>query len=142
MAQIESKDVLVGPAVLKGGRQAAAEPDLTTGLSRRARRALFNTAIYIFMTALCLVFLIPLAWMISTSLKARGFVFIWPPQFIPNPIAWDNYSRVFQLVPFGRYIWNTLVIMFWCILGTVISCSLVAYGFARLRFPGRSFLFG
>jgi ABC-type glycerol-3-phosphate transport system permease component len=97
--------------------------------------------VHLFMLSLCFVFLIPLLWMISTALKTRAQTWLFPPVWIPDPIVWENFPEVFQVVPFARFIQNTLTIVVWNLLGQVISTSLVAYGFARLRFPGRDFLF-
>ena len=83
----------------------------------------------------------PLAWMISTSLKDLGSVFFFPPQWIPRPVHWENYRQVFEVIPFGRYIWNTTAIAFFSVIGKLISCSLVAFSFARLRWRGRDIIF-
>jgi len=64
-----------------------------------------------------------------------------PIQWIPNPVKWSNYSDAFSYAPMLRYIMNTLIIELFTILGQVISCTLIAYGFARFRFRGREVLF-
>lgn len=87
------------------------------------------------------VFLLPLLWMVSTSLKTNRQIFVYPPQWIPNPVIWRNYSEVFYYAPFLLYFRNTLIIVTLTILGTSISSSLVAYGFARLNGPGKNILF-
>jgi multiple sugar transport system permease protein len=88
------------------------------------------------------VFLItPFYWMIATSLKTTNQLFDIPPSWIPNPIAWENYARVFKQIPFHLFIRNSFVLAFWNIIGRVFSCTLVAYGFSRFRFPGRTVLF-
>ncbi|MCC7355594.1 MAG: carbohydrate ABC transporter permease [Anaerolineae bacterium] len=109
--------------------------------NRRTRRYIGHAVAYFFMTACCFVFLIPLVWMISTALKDRGSIWLWPPKWIPDPIEWHNCADVFNYVPFGIYLRNTLVIAFCNIVGHVWSVTLVAYSFARLRFRGRDFLF-
>jgi ABC-type glycerol-3-phosphate transport system permease component len=85
--------------------------------------------------------LIPFVWMVSSSLKDLGSVYIFPPRWIPRPFIWENYAEVWRLSPFLRYLINTVVITGGNIAGLVISCSIVAYGFARLRAPGRNILF-
>ena len=85
--------------------------------------------------------MIPLAWMISTSLKSLGAVTTIPPEWIPRRILWSNYADIFRLVPFGRYVWNTSVITLLDVIGKMISCSLVAFSFARLRWRGRETVF-
>lgn len=88
----------------------------------------------------CLVML-PLAWMISTSLKPSGQVAAFPIIWIPKPILWSNYPTALTFIPFGAYTLNTLKVVIWTTLGVVLSCSLVAYGFARFRAPGINLLF-
>jgi ABC-type glycerol-3-phosphate transport system permease component len=97
---------------------------------------------YLLLVSLSLVFLTPMLWMVSSSLHGLEGVFQVPFDWIPDSPQWDNYSQVLTLLPFGRYLLNTLVITVSVILGTVFSSSLVAYGFARLRFRGRNKLFG
>ncbi|MCL4860089.1 MAG: carbohydrate ABC transporter permease [Caldilineaceae bacterium] len=84
---------------------------------------------------------VPLLWLISSSLKDQARIFIYPPQWIPDPVRWDNYSRVFEQIPFLRFYWNTIVVTGLAVVGQLLSASLVAFGFARLRFPGRDALF-
>jgi len=90
---------------------------------------------------LSIVFLIPLFWMISTALKDRSQTWLYPPRWIPDPIVWSNFARVFETGPFLLFLRNTMILIFWNVLGQVLATTLVAYGFARLRFPGRNFLF-
>jgi ABC-type glycerol-3-phosphate transport system permease component len=67
--------------------------------------------------------------------------FALPPTWSPNPIQWQNFATVFQEVPFGRFIINTFILVALNIIGELFAVTLVAYGFARVRFPGRSILF-
>lgn len=119
----------------------AKAPIRTPFLSRRWRRFLGNALAYLVMTALAAFFMIPLFWMLSTALKSRWEVFAWPPEWIPNPIHWENFSLIFQRVPLWRYAGNTLILVVGNIIGQVFAVPLVAYSFARLRFPGRNILF-
>ncbi|MCL4859220.1 MAG: carbohydrate ABC transporter permease [Caldilineaceae bacterium] len=84
----------------------------------------------------------PLVWLISTSLKEPSAIFMLPPRWIPNPIRWQNYPEALAAQPFLRFFLNTLNITFFATLGTVLTASMAAFGFARLRFPLRSFWFG
>ncbi|MGH2531034.1 MAG: carbohydrate ABC transporter permease [Thermomicrobiales bacterium] len=86
-------------------------------------------------------FILPFLWMISTSLKSNEQILAWPPTWIPNPIQWSNYSGALDVVPFLRYTWNTAVISALTIFGSLISSTLVAYGFSRLEWPGRDTMF-
>jgi ABC-type glycerol-3-phosphate transport system permease component len=83
----------------------------------------------------------PFLWMLSTALKTPAQLLAFPPVLIPNPVEWGNFGAALQTLPFGRFFRNTLIIEFFVIVGGLISNTLVAYGFARLRFPGREFLF-
>jgi len=84
---------------------------------------------------------IPFAWTISTSLLSVSEIFAIPRKWIPNPPRFENYIQVLTVIPFHLYYYNTLKITFFNIMGTLISCSFVAFAFARLRFPFKNFLF-
>jgi multiple sugar transport system permease protein len=83
----------------------------------------------------------PFLWMISTSLKREGDVFAFPPQWIPNPVQFHNYPETWQQAPFGAYLFNTIFVSVSVCLLELLTCSLAAYAFARLRFTGRDKLF-
>ena len=87
------------------------------------------------------MFLIPLAWMLSTSLKRLDQIFIYPIQWIPKPFVWSNYPQVFEKVPFWRYTINTMTITALGVIGSLLGSSFAAYSFARLRYPGKRFFF-
>ncbi|RIK43626.1 MAG: sugar ABC transporter ATP-binding protein [Chloroflexi bacterium] len=89
-----------------------------------------------------LLMLTPFFWLISSSLKAPHQIYVFPPQWIPDPVHWANYVEVFQVVPIFRYLTNTLIITIFATTGVVLSSSLAAYSFARLRFRGRDLVFG
>src|SRR5262249_2379778 len=88
-----------------------------------------------------LAFLLPFLWMISTSLKDDQHIFVFPPQWIPDPAVLSNYIRAVQYIPYARYLTNPLTISIFATIGTVFSCALVAYSLSRLQWPGRDFLF-
>lgn len=96
---------------------------------------------YATLIAVTLLFIVPLYWMFGTALKNESQTFAIPPQWFPNPAQWQNFIEVFQEVPFGRFIINTFILVAVNIVGQLFAVTLVAYGFARLRFPGRSVLF-
>lgn len=89
--------------------------------------------------------LLPILWMVSTALKTPEQVMQWPPQLIPSPIRWQNFVEFWNAPPvtggFLRYTINTLFVTLVCMVGEVFSATVVAYGFARYRFPGKDFLF-
>lgn len=94
-------------------------------------------------TLICgaLAMVMPFWVMISTSLMTQAQVFKFPPEFFPNPIAWDNYARVFQQVPIGRYFLNSILVAGITTLGQVFLSAMAAYGFSRLSFPGKNIIF-
>jgi len=83
----------------------------------------------------------PLAWMVSTSLKTDGDVFIVPIQWIPKRIVWSNYYEATVFIPFLRYYLNSIQVTALAVIGAVLSSSSVAFAFARLRVPGKNILF-
>jgi ABC-type glycerol-3-phosphate transport system permease component len=88
----------------------------------------------------CLV-LLPLWWMISTSLKDPRYIWIFPPQWIPSPVQWNNYLEAIQRQPILLQFRNTMFITMVATAGTLVTTSVVAFGFSRLRFYGRDMLF-
>lgn len=88
-----------------------------------------------------LVMLLPFLWLISSSLKAPNKIYTFPPQFIPDPIRWENYVEVFTAVPVLTYAQNTLIITVFATIGTVLSSIVAGYAFGRLRFKGRDLIF-
>ena len=87
------------------------------------------------------VLLTPFAWLARSSFMDAGQIFEYPPRWIPDPFAWTNYPDAINAIPFVQYTLNTLWILVPTVVGTVISCTLAAYGFARLTWPGRDLLF-
>ena len=96
---------------------------------------------YILLLAFAAFFIVPWVWMISTSLKNPQELAVYPIVWIPNPIRWDNYLAAFQRAEFPLYITNTLLVTIPSVLGALLSNALVAYGFARIRWPGRDMVF-
>lgn len=87
------------------------------------------------------IVMIPFFWLVSTSLKDPINIFLDPPQWIPDPVRWENYVKALSVMPFPLYLLNTVKITLACLMLQVLSCSIVAFGFARMRFPGRNTLF-
>ena len=96
---------------------------------------------YTVLLIFAVIFLVPFYWMFATALKGNEQLFQLPPAWAPNPAVWDNFAQVFREVPFDKFLINSVVLVIWNVIGQVLSCTLVAYGFARLRFPGRNILF-
>jgi multiple sugar transport system permease protein len=118
--------------------KAAAEPQRRGRGVKRMRRALG----YVALSLIAAVSLLPLVWMVSTSLKSRDEVFAYPPNFIPRTLRWDNYSSIWSDFPlFNRWILNSFKIVILIVLFQLLICSMSAYAFARLNFPGRDLIF-
>jgi ABC-type glycerol-3-phosphate transport system permease component len=96
---------------------------------------------YFFLLIGSFCFVLPLLWMFSTSLKPDAEVFEFPPRFLPTSWDWNNYYLAWTALPFNTYLINTCIVTFSNVLGNLISCSLPAYGFARLRARGSNILF-
>ncbi len=120
--------------------EIGARPVATIRRSRHwrvARRVL----LYLVVSALALVFFSPFFWTITSSLKRVDEVILFAPRVFPLFPSPGNYALVFQKVPFALFYRNTAIIATCATLGTVLSTTVVAYGFARKRFPGRNLLF-
>lgn len=109
---------------------------MTTTLSKR-----IHVNKHLMLLAVALMFLLPIIWMLSTSLKPKNEVFIFPPQFFSMPLVWNNYPDALQFIDFWRYFLNTLVIAVLSVVGTLVSCPITAYGFSRIRWGLREPLF-
>ncbi len=88
------------------------------------------------------VMVMPFVWLVSSSLKSQIEIFSYPPQWIPNPLHWENFVNALTIKPFGLYFVNTMKIVVLNVVAVVFSSSFVAYGFARIHFWGRDFWFG
>jgi multiple sugar transport system permease protein len=84
---------------------------------------------------------VPFLWMLSTSLKSDQQAYIFPPIWIPHPVVWANYQTVWEALPFGRFMLNSAIVSIAVTVGQLLTCSMGAFAFARLRFPGRERLF-
>src|SRR5512133_1810240 len=96
------------------------------------RRNVWNLIVYVMLITGSLMFLLPLYWALSSSLKSDYQVLAFPPEWIPNPVRWQNYPEALNYVPFGRFAINTFIIAAGAIAGNLLSCTMIAYGFARL----------
>jgi len=96
---------------------------------------------YILLILTAIVFLAPVFWMVSSALKPNYQIFATPPIWWPSLPRWQNFSEALTSLPFGRFAINTLIIALGTVIGHVLSCSVVAYGFARLEAPGKGFFF-
>ena len=104
-----------------------------------------DVLVKIFVYAMLIIFagivLIPFFWMLSTSLKSPSELFVHPPRWIPDPIKWSNYPDAWTALPFNRFLINTVYTTLLAMFAEITTAAIVAYGFARFRFPGRNVLF-
>jgi multiple sugar transport system permease protein len=120
---------------------------MTAAAADRRRRTATpsDIAVRVFVYALLLlgvaIVMIPFVWMISTSLKKESELFIHPPVWIPTPPQWGNYQEAWTALPFNRFLLNTLFMTALAMFAEVFTAAIVAYGFARFRFPLRNTLF-
>jgi ABC-type glycerol-3-phosphate transport system permease component len=103
--------------------------------------ALQRVAVYAALILLSAIFLIPLAWMVTTSFKQQGQVFANPPVWLPDPWMFENYPEAARRAPLWLWLRNTVTITVLATVGNVLVSSMVGFGFARLRAPGRDVLF-
>jgi len=108
---------------------------------RSSRETILQVFVFVGLGLLAVVFLMPLLWMVSTSLKPIEETMKMPPTMIPTSPKWGNYSEAVRQIPFLLYFGNTVWVSVAGTIGILISCSLVAYGFAFLRWPGRDLFF-
>ena len=114
--------------------QAAATSSAATRPRAIARPRLVATLItYVLLVAGSIVMLIPLIWMVSTALKPQNEVFTFPPQLIPSRFVWSNFLDGWTILPFNTYLKNTLIIVTNNVVGNLVSCSLAAFAFSRMR---------
>ena len=97
--------------------------------------------LYLVAFLLALMFVTPFFWTVSISLKQIKELFQFPPLLLPETPQWGNYLEVWTRVPFGLWVVNTVIIAVSSVLGTLLTSSLVAYSFARYKYPGRDIFF-
>lgn len=109
--------------------------------NRYVQQRIAHALLHIILIIGSIAALTPLIWVLSTSLKVEGTEFVFPPQWIPTTFEWQNYVTAMTSVPFGLYVRNTLFIVVVTTAGTLITGSLAAFAFSRLRFRLRGILF-
>ena len=119
---------------------------MSTSRSPFALNARERWMAHVVLVLLCLPFLLPFVWMVSTSFKSNAQIFTGTRAFslssiLPWPMHPKNYPEALNVVPFGTYFKNTLTLCLLNVIGTILSSATVAYGFARIQFKGREFFF-
>ncbi|ACQ79728.1 binding-protein-dependent transport systems inner membrane component [Beutenbergia cavernae DSM 12333] len=124
-----------------------AEPSGTAEPALRRRRhaptrLAARIAVHVLLAAVGLASVVPLLWLLRSAFMDQGQIFRIPPQWLPDPVVWDNFSRALAAESFGRYFLNTLLLVVLIVPGTVLSCSFAAFSFSRLEWRGRGVAFG
>jgi multiple sugar transport system permease protein len=127
---------------------AARPPVLDSGFwildsfpASRLRSIAGRVGLHGLLIALSVVALVPIAWMLSTSLKPSGTEYEWPIRWIPGRVLFGNYVKALTVMDFGVYYRNTFTIAILATLGTTLTSAMAGFAFARLRFVGRGPLF-
>lgn len=126
------------------GRTVPAAPfraPLRSLAGKRARARLWIGFVLLVVALGSLSMLFPVAWMLSTSLKAPGDILLLPPRWVPIPPRWSNYPEALNFMHATVVYRNTVVVCLFGVVGDVVSSAWVAFGFARLRAPGKNALF-
>ncbi len=109
-------------------------------VKQKKRVAHFFT--YLFLTAFAAFYILPFLWLLRSSLMPMYQIFINPPILLPYPVQWSNYVDALTFISFGKYYLNTFTITLLTVLGVVITSSISAYSFSRIKWPGRDKIFG
>jgi multiple sugar transport system permease protein len=109
--------------------------------SKSTQQRIGRVIAYLLVLVGSFLMLIPLVWLLRSSVMTIRQIFTFPPQWIPDPLQLSNYPKAFTTVPFITYFFNTMKILVPVVLGTTITASLSAYSFSRLRWPGRDLIF-
>jgi ABC-type glycerol-3-phosphate transport system permease component len=110
--------------------------------NRKNQDFISKTLAYIVLLILMIPFITPLLWLVSTALKTRQQVYVSPPIWIPNPIAWSNFPEALSVAPFGLFLRNTMITTLIPMAGEIFVSAMVAYSFTRVRWPWRDKIFG
>lgn len=96
---------------------------------------------YAALTLISILFTVPFVWLLRSSLMDLSQIFSMPPEWIPRPFQWDNFGRALTALPFDVFFRNTMIIVVSVLIGTVLTSSIAAYGFARIAWKGRDTVF-
>lgn len=109
--------------------------------NRKIRQAISKIISHSILIIGAFIMIVPFIWMLSTSFKAPGKTFVYPPEWIPRPFVWQNYVEMWQALPFSQFFLNSIKISTLSTIGQLLTCSMGAFAFSILKFKGRDFLF-
>jgi len=115
---------------------------ITSRRSLRRQAGVSRLLLYVVLAVGAFVLSGPFLWMVDSSLKDQAHIWLYPPQWIPDPVQFQNYTEAMQTHPFFRYFQNTLILVVVSEVAVLGTASISGYGFAKFRFPGRELLFG
>lgn len=110
-------------------------------MTAKTKKRVGKVIVYVLLLAGSILCLMPLLWMIRSSLMTNVEIFMIPIHWIPKKFRWENYQEVFTTLPFLTYYANSLKLVFFVVTGAVITSSLCAYGLSRVRWGGRNIVF-
>lgn len=108
---------------------------------RKNKINIFNIPIFLFLSLGAFTMIFPFLWMISTSLKDTKMVYHFPPQWIPNPVNWHSYIKVWSIIPLANSIKNSLIVVIIVIVLGTFTSSLAAFSFSKMEFPHKNIYF-
>ena len=110
-------------------------------MSARMKKRISLAVTYLLLIIGAFFSLLPLLWMLRSSLLSSAKIFQMPPIIIPDQPQWENYTKAMTILPFGRYFLNSLTVVVAVVIGTVLTSSLCAYGLSRIQWKGRGLAF-
>lgn len=115
----------------------------THNTTRTAKRqqVIGRLVLYAVAIGASILFMLPFAWTVFSSLKSPSELYMFPPRWLPATPRFYNYVEVFEVAPFGRWLWNSVIVAVLATFGSVFSAAVTGYSFARFRYPGRDLLF-
>lgn len=122
-------------------RDAALPRSQAAATQRRDAGRVADVIYYMLLLVMAFLFMFPLFWTVSSSLKEVSELYTFPPTLFPAEPRWENYARVLEKVPFLLWVRNTLFVVLLSTVGIVLTASMAAYAFARFQFRGRDLIF-
>ena len=112
-----------------------------TGFGQKQAKILMDMLVYVVLSVVGIIFIMPFAWMVANSFKDIRGIYQYPPTFIPEVWRFDNYAEAWTLTHFDLGFLNSAIVAAAVVLGQLLTASLAGYSFARLRYPGRDKIF-
>jgi ABC-type glycerol-3-phosphate transport system permease component len=109
--------------------------------TRVFRERMSQTVLLTLLAIFAIPFIFPLIWLVSTAFKSATQIYISPPIWLPLPLQWQNFPNAWKVAPFGHFLVNSMITTFIPMMGEIFVSAMVAYSFARVRWPGRDKIF-